>query len=117
MGQNGWAEEARAIAAPTLLSLGGFGQNDVPVLNFLAWCKAIAIGRCLDASLAVLAAIASQAAYVDAREAPPNLRAVIDSIRDAFPPVKRPRALGADCQRLTEAFARHVFAGRDIVTG
>lgn len=117
MVQNGWAEEAPAIAAPTLLSLGGFGQNDVPVLNFLAWSKAIAIGRCLDASLAVLAAIASHAAYVDAREPPPNLREFTDEIRDAFPPVDQPRALGADCQRLTDAFAGHVFAGREIVTG
>jgi histidine ammonia-lyase len=53
MVQNGWAEEARALAGPTLLSLGGFGQNDVPVLNFLAWRKADAVGRCLDAALAV----------------------------------------------------------------
>ena len=86
MVQNGWAEEARAIAAPTLLSLGGFGQNDVPVLNFLAWRKAAAIGQCLDASLAVLAAIASQALHVGAHEPPPNLRALLDLIRTSFPP-------------------------------
>lgn len=61
MGQNGWAEEARAIAGPTILSLGGFGQNDVPALDFLAWRKASAIGLCLDAAIAVLGAIASQA--------------------------------------------------------
>jgi len=110
MVQNGWAEEARAIATPTLLSLGGFGQNDVPVLNFLAWRKAIATGHCLDASLAVLAAIASQAAYVAAHEPPPNLRALTDEIRRAFPPVIQPRALGDDCRTLTEAFTRQVFA-------
>ena len=44
MVQNGWAEEARAIATPTLLSLGGFGQNDVPAMSFLAWRKATAVG-------------------------------------------------------------------------
>jgi histidine ammonia-lyase len=110
MVQNGWAEEARAIATPTLLSLGGFGQNDVPVMNFLAWRKAIAAGRCLDASLAVLAAIASQAAYVGAHEPPPNLRALTDEIRRVFPPVTEPRALGNDCQNLTEAFTRRVLA-------
>jgi histidine ammonia-lyase len=109
MVQNGWAEEARAIATPTLLSLGGFGQNDVPVLNFLAWRKAIATGRCLEASLAVLAAIASQAAYVDAHEPPPNLRALVDEIRRDFPPVNQPRALGDDCRNLTDAFTRRVF--------
>jgi histidine ammonia-lyase len=109
MVQNGWAEEARTIAAPTLLSLGGFGQNDVPVLNFLAWRKATAIGQCLDASLAVLAAIASQALHVGADEPPPNLRALLDLIRTNFPPVDRPRALGDDCRRLTDAFARQVL--------
>jgi histidine ammonia-lyase len=109
MTQNGWAEEARAIATPTLLSLGGFGQNDVPVLNVLAWRKATAIGRCLEASLAVLAAIASQAPYVDAREPPANLRAFIGDIRASFPPVDRPRALGVDCRSLADAFAHQVF--------
>jgi histidine ammonia-lyase len=111
MAQNGWAEEARAAATPTLLSLGGFGQNDVPALNFLAWRKATAIGRCLDASLAVLAGLASQALYVGGREAPPNLRALVEQVRAAFPPVDAPRPLGDDCQRLADAFARHVFEG------
>ena len=109
MVENGWAEEARAIATPTLLSLGGFGQNDVPALNFLAWSKATAIGQCLDASLAVLAAIASQALYVGGREPPPNLRALTYQIRASFPPVDEPRALGDDCRKLTDTFARQVF--------
>jgi histidine ammonia-lyase len=109
MVQNGWAEEARAIAAPTILSLGGFGQNDVPALNFLAWRKATAIGRCLDASLAVLAAIASQALYAEGREPPPALRPLLGRVRGAFAPVSRPRPLGADCDRLTETFTREVF--------
>lgn len=109
MAQNGWAEEARAIATPTVLSLGGFGQNDVPALNFLAWRKATAIGRCFDAALAVLAAIASQALRVGAREPPPGLRSLLTQIRSVFPPVNQPRPLGDDCERLTEAFAREVF--------
>lgn len=109
MVQNGWAEEARAIATPTLLSLGGFGQNDVPALSFLAWRKATAIGACLDASLAVLAALTSQALHIDAHDPPPNLRALLHDIRAAFPPVDQPRPLGDDCQKLTDAFARQVF--------
>jgi histidine ammonia-lyase len=109
MVQNGWAEEARAIAAPTLLSLGSFGQNDVPVLNFLAWRKASAIGRCLEAALAVLAALASQALHVAAQEPPPNLRSLVEEVRAAFPPVTEPRALGEDCRRLADAFTRRVF--------
>lgn len=109
MVQNGWAEEARAIASPTILSLGGFGQNDVPALNFLAWRKATAIGRCLDAALAVLAAIASQALYAEAREPSPALRPLLTQIRSAFPPVSRPRPLGGDCERLAETFTAEVF--------
>jgi histidine ammonia-lyase len=109
MVQNGWAEEARALATPTLLSLGGFGQNDVPALSFLAWRKATAVGACLDASLAVLAAVTSQALHVDAHEPPANLRALVHEIRAAFPPVDRPRPLGDDCQQLTDAFAHQVF--------
>jgi histidine ammonia-lyase len=109
MVQNGWAEEARAIATPTLLSLGGFGQNDVPAMSFIAWRKATVVGHCLDAGLAVLAALASQALHVGAHEPPPNLRALLGEIRASFPPVDRPRPLGEDCQRLTGAFTRRVF--------
>lgn len=109
MVQNGWAEEARAIASPTLLSLGAFGQNDVPALSFLAWRKASALGHCLDAALAVLAALASQALHVAGREPPPNLRPLVEQIRAVFPPVTAPRALGDDCQRLTDAITRRVF--------
>jgi histidine ammonia-lyase len=109
MVQNGWAEEARATAGPTLLSLGGFGQNDVPALTFLAWRKADAIGRCLESGLAVLAALASQALHVAGRDAPPNLRALLSEVRASFPPVDEPRLLGEDGQRLADAFTRHVF--------
>jgi histidine ammonia-lyase len=109
MVQNGWAEEARALAAPTLLSLGGFGQNDVPALSFLAWRKATAVGASLDASLAVLAAVASQALHVDSHEPPPNLRTLVREIRAAFPPVEHPRALGDAGRKLTDAFTRQVF--------
>ncbi len=110
MAQNGWAEEARASASPTLLSLGGFGQNDVPALNFLAWRKATAVGACLDGALAVLAAIASQALHADEREPPPALRSLLQQIRISFPPVTHPRPLSADCQMLMDAFSRQVFA-------
>ena len=110
MAQNGWAEEARSFAHPTLLSLGGFGQNDVPALSFLSWHKAIAIGSCLDAGLAVLAAIASQTLHSAAREAPPALRSFVSEIRGVFPPVLEPRPLGQDCQTLTKLFSRRIFS-------
>jgi histidine ammonia-lyase len=111
MVQNGWAEEARARAQPTLLSLGGFGQNDVPALSFLAWQKAVDIGGCADAALAVLAAVASQALHAARRQPSPALRPFLSQIREVFEPVLRPRALGDDCRRLTDLFAETVFGG------
>jgi histidine ammonia-lyase len=111
MVQTGWAEEARAIAGPTLLSLGGFGQNDVPAMAFLAWRKADAVGRCLDAALAVLAALGSQVLYAAGRPAPPALAALVDDVRAAFPPVAGLRPLGLDADALAAAFGRRVFAG------
>jgi hypothetical protein len=46
---------------------------------------------------------------VAAHEPPPNLREITDRIRASFPPVDRPRALGDDCRKLTDAFTRQVF--------
>jgi histidine ammonia-lyase len=109
MVQNGWAEEARSLAQPTLLSLGAFGQNDVPALSFLAWRKAMAVGNCLDAALAVLVAVASQVLHRSGRAPAPGLRSFIAEARDLFPPVHEPRPLGPDLQRLTDGFARRVF--------
>jgi histidine ammonia-lyase len=109
MVQNGWAEEARSLAQPTLLSLGAFGQNDVPALSFLAWRKAMAVGNCLDAALAVLVALASQVLSRSGRAPAPGLRSFVAEARDLFPPVDEPRPLGADLQRLTEGFAQRVY--------
>jgi histidine ammonia-lyase len=102
MAVNGWAEEARSTAQPTLLSLGSFGQNDVPELAFLAWRKAAAVARCLDGALTGLAVIASQALYKQNREAPEMLRPLVDEIRSVVPPVGEVRALGRECQQLFE---------------
>ncbi|HKE79141.1 MAG TPA: aromatic amino acid lyase [Solirubrobacteraceae bacterium] len=112
MVQTGWAEEARAHAGATLLSLGGFGQNDVPSMSFLAWRRADAAGRCLDAMLAVLAAFGAQVLHGDRRPAPPALAALVDEVREVFPPVDGVRALGPDAAALAAAFDRRVFAGR-----
>jgi histidine ammonia-lyase len=110
MVQTGWAEEARAVAGPTLLSLGGFGQNDVPAMAFLAWRKADAVGRCLDAALAVVAALGSQALHAAGRRAPPALARLVEDVRAAFPPVGELRPLGPDADALAAAFGRRVFA-------
>ncbi|MBV9916478.1 MAG: aromatic amino acid lyase [Solirubrobacterales bacterium] len=106
MAINGWAEEARSIAEPTLLSLGAFGQNDVPELAFLAWRKAEAVARCLDGALAGLAVLASQVLYKQGRDAPEALRGVVDNVRAIVRPVNGPRLLGAECQHLWERLTR-----------
>ena len=117
MVQTGWAEEARAHAGVTLLSLGGFGQNDVPSMGFLAWRRANATGRCLDAALAVLAALGAQALHGAGRPAPPALAALVDEVRALFPPVDGVRPLGPDADALAGAFGRRVFTGRVAAAG
>jgi histidine ammonia-lyase len=112
MVQTGWAEEARAHAGATLLSLGGFGQNDVPSMGFLAWRKADAVGRCLDAALAVLAALGAQALHGARRPPPQALAGLVDDVRAVFPPVEELRPIGPDAEALTAAFRRRVYAGR-----
>lgn len=110
MVQNGWAEQARVLAQPTLLSLGAFGQNDVPAMGFLAWRQAVGVGRCLDAALATLAGLCSQALYAAGREPAPALRDLLAQVRTAFAPVTGVRLLGRDGEALSEAFASMVFA-------
>jgi histidine ammonia-lyase len=112
MVQNGWAEEARALAQPTLLSLGSFGQNDVPAQTFLAWRKAMAVGLCLDASLAVLATLAAHALHGAGQAAPPRLAELMEDVLASVPPVSRVRRLGPDCGALSAAFTGSVFSAR-----
>ena len=110
MAVNGWAEEARATAQPTLISLGGFGQNDVPALSFLAWQKFSSIARCLDAALAGLAVVASQALHMQKRLPPEPLQALITQVRATVAPIDSPRPLGVECQNLTEVFTAQALA-------
>src|SRR5262245_29008910 len=112
MVQTGWAEEARAHAGPTLLSLGGFGQHGGPSMSFPAWRRADAAGRCLDAALAVLAALGAQSLHGDGRAAPPALAELVDEVREVFPAVDGVRPLGLDAAALAAAFDRRVFAGQ-----
>ena len=104
----GYAEEARTLAQTTALGLGAFGQNDLPAPSFLAWGKATAVGTTLERTLAVLAALASQALHVAGQVPPPALASFLDEIRAAFPPIDTPRPLGRDGERLAGAFSRRV---------
>lgn len=110
MAVNGWAEEARATAQPTFISLGGFGQNDVPALSFLAWQKFTSIARCLDAALAGLAVVVSQALHMESRLPAEPLQELITQVRATVAPIDRPRPLGAECQSLTDMFTAQALA-------
>jgi histidine ammonia-lyase len=78
-----WAEEARARATPTFISLGGVAPSDVSDVSAASWRKADFIGSCLDESLAALAALARRTIMATGREVPPSLEplaAIIDSV-------------------------------------
>jgi histidine ammonia-lyase len=112
MVQAGWAEQARELAQPSILALGAFGQNDVPAMTFGAWHKATAIGRCLDAALAVVAALVTEALRADGREEPAALSGLAAEVRLALPRLDGSQPAGAGLEALAAAFARRVFEGR-----
>lgn len=110
--QVGYAEEARRHAQRTFLpgsEAGGFGQNDVAPLTGLAWRAQEETGRCLEAALTVLAVVASQAFHVTKRAAPPELRALLATIRSAFPPVTAARALAGELTALMARFRGEIY--------
>lgn len=109
-----YAEQARFAAQRTFLpgsDGGGFGQNDLAVPAVAAWRKEGEAGRCLDAGLAILAAVASQALHVTDRPATPGLEDFLTEIRGVFPPLEAPRAPGPDAGALATHFTRSVYAG------
>lgn len=108
-----YAEQARHAAQRTALpgsDGGGFGQNDLALPTFAAWRKAEQTGRCLDANLAILAAVASQAFYVTQRRPAPPLEPFLTQIRRMFAPLETPRAPGPDVGALAAHFTRGVYA-------
>lgn len=109
--QIGFGERARLAASRTHLpaSEGGSygGQDDVAVPTFLAYEKEERAAECLDASLAILAATASQALSVSDRAPAPGLRGFLEIVRSHVPPsgaegIARHR--GAELDRLAVAF-------------
>ena len=107
-----YAEQARHAAQRSFLpgsEGGGFGQNDVPVPTFQAWRKEAEAGRCLDANLAILAAVASQALHVTGRAAPPRLGPLLAEVRGLMPPMTGQRRPGPEAERLSAAFSDRIF--------
>ncbi len=113
MALSGYVEQAKSAAQTTFIpgsDMGGAGQDDVGTPAFLAFTREAAAGRCLDASLAMLAVISAQALYVTDRPAPPRLRAFVDAVRSKVRPVVEDRVLGPELDRLTQMFNDEVFA-------
>jgi histidine ammonia-lyase len=111
MAANGYIEQAKNAAQRTFIpsSDGGNGQDDVAAPAFLAWTKEAQAGRCLDASLAMLAVMASQALHVTGRAAPPALEEFLELVRSHVAPVDEDRILGPELARLTAAITAKVF--------
>ena len=113
MASTGYLEQAKLAAQRTFIpgtESAGAGQDDVATTAFIAWRKEETAGRCLDACLATLSAIASQAFYVTDRRAPPRLQPFLEEIRTFLPPVDDDRVLGPDLERLTKHFNAVVFS-------
>jgi histidine ammonia-lyase len=115
MAVTGYLEQAKAAAQRTFIpgsESAGSGQDDVASPVFLAWAKEERAGRCLEAALAMLAVVASQALHATQRQAPPALRSFLAGLRAIVPPVEEDRVLGPELNRLADDFTAHVFAAR-----
>jgi histidine ammonia-lyase len=111
---SGYVEQARAAAQRSFIPGNDFGgQDDVGVPAFMAWDKERRAGLCLDASLAMLAAVASQALYATDREAPAELAPLLHWVRGFVPPLTVDRVLGPELQRLCAAITAQIFSGTD----
>lgn len=102
-----WFRQRMSEAArPTLLPMddGGVFQSDLFLPSFLAWEREEALARDLDACLAILGVVASQALWLDGRGPAPPLAPLLDSLRAAVPPVESPRDLGAEIGVLRDRF-------------
>ena len=114
MAITGYLEQARAAAQRTFIpgtETAGTGQDDVSATVFLAWAKSDQAGRCLDAALAMLAVLASQALLSHRSRRPATaISSFLDEVRAIIPPVEADRVLGPELARLASQFTRHVFS-------
>ena len=91
----------------------GAGQDDVAATVFLAWGKHERAGRCLDAALAMLAVIASQALHVTGRQGPPALRLFMEELRAIAPPSMPTGSLARSCTSLPRPSPGRLIRGPD----
>ncbi len=112
MAITGYLEQAKLHAQRTFIpgtESAGSGQDDIAATAFFAWAKEQKAGQCVDAALAMLAMLASQALHVTGRKPPPQLRPLVDEVRVIVPPVNEDRVLGPELGRLAVAFTRKTF--------
>jgi histidine ammonia-lyase len=112
MAITGYLEQAKFYAQRTFIpgtESAGAGQDDVAATAFLAWAKEERAGRCVDAALAMLAMLASQALYVTGRNAPRALLPLVEGVRGIVPPVGEDRALGPELSKLSAWFTSLVL--------
>jgi histidine ammonia-lyase len=100
MAANGYAEEARSACAPSLLGLGGRGQNDVPSPSFIAFNRYERVHGFAAGALACLACIAAQSLHQTGRAAPPALADTFAAISALSPPLTARRSLGPELAAL-----------------
>jgi histidine ammonia-lyase len=116
---NGFVEEMRLLAQPSLLSAGepaASEQDDQIAPGFLAYAKQKRVAELFDGTLAVLAASASQALHVTGRAAPRPLQPFLHAVRHHFPPVTESRPLSVDGEALMNAFGEATMTG-DLLLG
>jgi len=111
---SGLVEEARALAAPTLLPATiNDTQNDIASPSFGAYRSQCRAAECLDSVLAILALVSSQALFVTGRHPAPPLAGLLDGIRSVFPPVESERAdQGTQAGELAEILSQAALTGR-----
>lgn len=105
MVQSAWAEEARAAAQTTLIGLGAQGQNDTPTPTFLAFRRLERVSWCLDAALAVVAALSSVALGRAGGPVPPALSVLVEEVRSRFPVADEGSRRSRQVQRVQEYFS------------
>ena len=101
MAANGYAEEARAACVPSLLGLGGRGQNDVPSPSFIAFNRYERVHDFAAGALACLACIAAQSLAQTGRAVSSSLTPTFEAIAPLSPPLNQRRALGPELAALT----------------
>ncbi|TCK25171.1 aromatic amino acid lyase [Pseudonocardia endophytica] len=73
MPANGWADQARAAAQPSLVGVGRSGPTDTSTPDVLAWRQCGDAGYALDANLSLLAVLASHTLAYRKDVVPPGL--------------------------------------------